>query len=216
MLCDEFIFLDHVQFSKGSYTNRCLMPRTSATPTFLTVPLARDAYKQPIQSLIPVANEWTVDHHCKIVEWLEGYRYFSDLEDILECIKKAKGETLAMVNIKLIKLISRKLQIESDVIISSQMEPKHTGSDMIANLVERVKGNCYVTGVGFKNYYNNSTWPEDIQIKLVDFSKLFMNSDLSKFSIIENIARLGIDKVRLIMQELTRSDQLKNMHENIR
>ena len=202
MLCDSFVFLDHVQFSKGSFTNRLLLPSGADQSAYITIPVPKDANKFNINALPLKQNAWRQDHKSRMHGWLKHLTHRKDLEFIMDEYSRDDFSTLAAFNINLIQVICNQLNITCPITLSSSHNLQSKASELVGELVLLSQGKSYLTGTGFLKYYKKESWPSDVSIDVIDFKQLMKDSDLSTFSIVENIARLGLESVIDEMQKI--------------
>ena len=213
MMCDSFIFLDHVQFSKGSYTNRSSFHIAEDKSGYLTVPVTDVGGKQEIRHVKPANLDWHMEHTNKLKAWLGAEPYISDLEFLFEYLSKDQLLSLADINIDLIKIISSVLNIECRFTRSVEAGVTAKATKLIGELVQNQYGSTYISGVGFNSYYNQDDWPREIPIMLIDFGQYLDTSFISTHSIVGNIARHGSEKVAVELARICEQinlDKLKN------
>lgn len=132
---DLFVFLDHVQFSKGSYTNR-----VSANEGWLSMPCIQNTG----QNIIDTKIFSTEKSYRKLEGTLyQNYRLF---HTILKPSISERFETIADFNIDSIKLICKYLNINTELIRSSDLDIKGQKNDMLIDILNKVEGNKYLTG----------------------------------------------------------------------
>ena len=196
MLADIFVYLDHVPFSKGSYTNRAKFGIEDRTFN-LTIPVKARPSGQPINALRAARTTWIADHQNKLQNWCKHHAYYKDIEFVLEVLGEVRTSILAEINIHLITAIRNALDIDVNVVNSSTVEWNVHSTELIRDIIVKLEGNCYLSGIGFKNYYNVDHWDKNLDLHLVDFGELIaQKSCLQPDSIVSNIAKLGIGAVK--------------------
>ena len=209
MLCDEFVFLDHVQFSKPSYTHRALFPLPNSQVSYLSVPTSSTANKSKISDVVSSDIAWQINHRNKLNEWLKDYTFYDDLDFLWALYVDKHIKTLAQFNEQVIKLVAERLEIDCFVVNSTSLGLASRGTQLIADIVNNRKAESYITGTGFLKYYETGKWPGDIKLQVIDFRLLMDGSMLSPYSIVENIARLGLTKTRKEFVQICSSQQEK-------
>ncbi len=162
IISDIFIFLDTVQFSKGSYQNRVKI-NTPQRPKWLTAPVNKFSKPGNLTKDITFSNtEWPQKHltilkHNYLKSPFWDYYY----EELFELYKKSKPG-LSETNVILIKWIAAKLDISTRFLPASstnvtEIEP----TKRLVKLVKAVGGNVYVHGAGANNYQDNTVFSKN-------------------------------------------------------
>ena len=112
-------FLDNVEYSKGDFINRnkiCV----NNSEHFLTVPVSKKHSNSLINSIpLPVDSNWKNKHILTITQNYKKCDFYDEFfPPILNCIQNHEG-LLCDLNIKLIKIICKSLNISSTFMKSS-------------------------------------------------------------------------------------------------
>lgn len=154
--CDVFIFLDEVQFSKGSWSNRVRF-LISGEPRWVTCPIVRAGWPAGISEIeIYNGSPWRrkllntihanyakTPHFKSIIAWIEEmvYRRVADLGGY---------------NIANIQSIAEKVGIQSQFIRQSELPPHalgdKKGSALLAAICRQVGADVYLAGDGSQEY----------------------------------------------------------------
>jgi hypothetical protein len=205
MMCDTFVFLDDVQFSKGSFTNRVQFTSNIDQPVYLTIPIAKDANKYHIADIRLKENNWKNDHRQRLRSWLKDYPFFHELDFIWEQYDREDFSFLSPFNMNLIELIKRKLEIRCSTVRSSEMTSTLAGTQRIADLTKKCEGQIYIAGAGFFKYFQPKDWPDEIKCLSYDFGKSIKDSELSAHSIVESIAHRGLEQTAITMRQIVKA-----------
>lgn len=150
---DIFIFMDNVQYTRGSWINRCQI-KTSQGKQWLTVPvITSSVFGQKIaEAKIDYKKDW-LPTHLKTIEL--NYKktpyfgkFFLQIKEILE----QKIENLAELNIKLIEKISDLLGLKTKFVVGFSLNVSGQATDLLINMVEAVGGDTYLCGGGAGGY----------------------------------------------------------------
>lgn len=150
---DTFIFLDDVQFSKGSYINR-VQVLGGGEARWLTVPVAV-RLGDPINKVRPRDAQW-ITSHCAFFrnEYRRAAHFrqvWPELEDIL--LKAPGGEDLAAINQFLIEALSGRLGLSCVFTRSSGFAVAGSSDDRLVELTAAaVPGGTYLSGKGGAKY----------------------------------------------------------------
>lgn len=151
---DVFVFLDDVQFSKGSYTNRVqiLSPQGAR---WLTVPV-RVSLGQAIREVGFGKPEWMSGH----LDTLRGmYRaapaFVAVWAEVREMLAGAAGADLAGINMRLVGALAARLGLPCRFLRSSNMTLASASDDRLVEITAQVApGGTYLSGKGGAKYQN--------------------------------------------------------------
>jgi len=150
-MADVFVILDNVQYRKNYFQNRNKI-RTSNGWTWIKVPVSYN-----MDTLI---NNVTIVSNLKWKKkWLDTifYNYkktlfFNDyFKNINELINK-ECETLCDLNIALIELLTKFLNIKTKFIKASEIYVSGKGSDLIFDICKNLSAKTYISGISGKDY----------------------------------------------------------------
>lgn len=168
---DIFVFLDDVQFSKGSYINRVQI-LSSSVSRWITQPVSV-SLGVPICSVEIVQENWT-SSHLEILKTAYGKaEAFSDVwPEIEEIYNDLNGNNLASVNLTLTVRLAENLGIAIRAVRSSEIEIGELSGDdrLIAIVKEIAPYGTYLSGRGGKKYQDPKKFSAaDINLTFTDF-----------------------------------------------
>lgn len=170
MLADVYIWLDDVQFSKGSFTNR-IQVNIHRHRKWMTIPLKDKGAWKTIAELRPAGDAWIASHREMLRQSLSG---LAARADALELFDKATGETsLANCLIQSAMLPASFIGVAPEKTKrSSEMNVSGTSWQRVLDLVKAVGGTAYVTGHGAARYMDHEAFErESIAVEYMDYSK---------------------------------------------
>lgn len=190
--CDYFVFLDDVQYSKGTMINRTLIP-DKRRDMWLTCPVH---YKHPAK----IRDVMIADDHpwsAKMIRTLE-YKYFPELAGkiiniFLETICHNESN-LSKFNIYNIMYMSSLLGIQpkKGFVIQSELgEFTSKKTDLIVDIVGYLGGDSYYSGIGSIKYLDVEKM-KDCGID-VEFQKTM---DFPIYSIFDLLFTEGVDGIK--------------------
>jgi hypothetical protein len=150
---DVFVFLDDVQFSKNSYTNRVKI-LAGTDPRWLTVPVSFQ-FGDAISSVMPSAEDWPSRHLSTLQGFYAGAPAFRDVwPRIKEMFTGVPRANLAAINRYLVEAVCGELGIRRRFLASSDLPVKDkAGDDRLIALVQTVcTGGTYLSGRGASGY----------------------------------------------------------------
>jgi WbqC-like protein family len=209
---DIFVFHDNVEYTKSGTTRRCKIGNYNNADEFdwLTIPLQKHSDFSIIKELkVDNNQQWKQKHLNKIYNTYHEAPYFNNIFPLLENIYSTIStlDSLAAINMHIIKSIAKILGIEAKIYNSSTMPitPKSADDYHIA-IVKFLNGTHYIVGKGASNYQEDQSFLfNQIQISKNDFGqilteKLVKNTNVNpSFSIIEVLMKMPIDSIRELL-----------------
>lgn len=201
-LADVFVFLDDVQFSKGSYTNRVKV----AGGRWLTLPV-RVNLGDSIREVRPSKPNWVRSH----LDFLRNtYRHtpfyktiFQDIEGMYEAVDR---ESLCETNISLVRAICLCLGINPRFLRSSELNVDARSDERLIEIVRRVDhSGVYISGKGGAKYQDPEKFSSaGLDLQYADFSHPVYPQMSDKFepglSIVDAAFHLGWEGVRYFLR----------------
>lgn len=202
MLADEYVYLDDVQFSKGSLTNR-IQILAGSQRSWMTIPLLNKGSFQLISELQEANESWKIDHKNLLYNALKRQPFINDVMDIVG--EAYKSDQLIDILIASIESSAeylgigrnRRLSRSSDLAVSS------SSSERVLQLVKTVGGTAYVTGHGAANYLDHSLFESTgISVEYMRYSCTPYPQSCTEFtpyvSILDMIARNGPNAIEFL------------------
>eukprot|EP01035_Chromulina_nebulosa_P049375 gene49375-67054_t len=154
-LADAYLYLDDVQFSKGSFTNRVQLLHGDDRQ-WMTIPLMGKGSFQKIADLSATTDNWKDSHRQMLQQSLKGARYLSDAIDLFDAAYR--HETVLEVLMASIDLPAAYLGVNTarETFRTSQMGIEGSSSRRVLDLVLSVGGTRYLTGHGAANYLDHA------------------------------------------------------------
>jgi hypothetical protein len=191
---DVFVFLDNVQYSHGSWTNRVnILNQKKAS--WITCPVTHQGHYQTIQEIKINDNQpWRQRienlitlNYSKSDFYSENYQFVSDMIERREPI-------ISGYNIKNIKAICKILDIETKFILQSEIPTSKKATELIIEIVQIVGGTDYICGSGSRNYQDDQKFSEN---SIALFHQNFVHPHYKQKSTAEFIGGLSIIDVLL-------------------
>lgn len=206
---DVFVLLDHVQFSKKSFTRRVKIHKSNHEneDQYLIVPLQKHSDHAAINALKLIdAKDWQNKITSKIHQTYSKAPYYHQIEPLIDCFftQAPSSDSFAEFNIELIQYVADLLELKAQCIQSSAMDITYSGQDVNLDLVQFLDGSTYVSGMGGKKYQDENLFTDnDIKIEYSNYPQVFKTLDfpdhfLNK-SILTYLACYPIDKLKAIL-----------------
>ena len=157
---DLFILLDDVQFSKNdkyAFYNRNKFRNKNGHEEWFTVPVEKRANKKLIKDvLISEDFGW----RKKLAKQMKQ-NFGNDFLDIYA------GEKIVDVNVKSIKYCMNKLNIDTEIVNSSELKVDGVKSERLFNLCKKVGATKYISGPFGKHYLDMDLF-DSIKVEILE------------------------------------------------
>jgi hypothetical protein len=153
---DLFIFHDDLQYTKGDWRNRNKI-KTPKGLVWLTVPVKYEQTSQRIcDTRIDYSQKWREKHLDRFRANYAKTAFFVDAMTLWEEGLSCEDLTISQVNIRLIKLISSYLGIQTPLALSSECAATGTKTDRLIQLLRKAGATTYLSGPSAKAYLNEN------------------------------------------------------------
>jgi len=168
---DVFVFLDTVQFSKGSYQNRVKIKTPNGT-AWLTQPVSTSGKGSLLTRDVEFSNDsWPEKHYKTLTASYARSSFWETYEKDLRALLSESSETLVPANVSLIEWMARQAGIDVDFRIASGLGVDDDDpSKRLARIVRAVGGRVSVHGSGALEYHDESVFEKNgIALEYSDF-----------------------------------------------
>jgi len=159
---DIFIFMDNVQYTRGTWINRCQVKNNKGWQ-WLTIPvITSGVFGQKInEAKIDNKLDWISTHFGAIETNYKKSLYFDRYYPYIKEILERKIGNLADLNMKLIEKISELLKLKTKFIKGSELDTVGKATDLLINMVKAVGGDSYLCGGGAEGYQENKKFNQN-------------------------------------------------------
>ena len=197
--CNKFILLDNVQFKKNNVQNRNRLLDTSGDTYWATVPTNNASSKTLIiDKEIATTVDWRDGYLRKIHESYSSTPFFRELFGEFEDIINLQHLTICTLNIDIILWVLRKLSINTEIILASELDVTGHKSSLLVNLCKAVNATTYISGSGGKDYLDTSEFIANkitVEFKDLKPSVYALEHKIKNLSILDFIFRHGPEVV---------------------
>src|SRR5579871_2810387 len=199
-LCDEFMFLDDVQFQKGGFVNRVQI-KTAQGSQWLTVPVLRGGRLPPIRDVaIDYRNDWREKHLRTLKAAYARAAFAADMLTIVSDVYAEKPATIAQVAIAGTERCAAYLGLHPQITFSSATPVAAVQSLRLVELLEPRGTTTYITGLGALNYLDEPLLASHgIEVRVMAYRRTPYPQLHGVFdphvSILDTIANLGPEAV---------------------
>lgn len=197
---NTFVFLDDVQFERRSWQNRNRI-LIDGQEHLLTVPIKKTSRDTPI-NLIQLVDDvsWKKHHFKKIFSAYPSLSKNSYLYDNLLFHFEKKYTSLSELNINLIKIFFKILDINCEIVCASHLGCGANRSEHLALICKSIGADLYISPIGSKEYLLNDGFESlaKIPLKFQNFEvqRYFQNKSsnfVSHLSILDVIGNCGVE-----------------------
>ena len=169
---DTFVFLDNVQFSRGSFQNRNRI-KTANGLLLLTQPVPHSRGDYPVTNEVEFANPRWPEDHVKVMSQsyrrARGYDYF--FERLQEAYLTNQSQKLADFNIGLTQQIASWLGLNTRTVRASELEVEGKSTRSLASICRALGATAYLSGTGGQNYLDEDVFNvSGIELMYSDFA----------------------------------------------
>jgi len=195
---DKFVFLNDAQYSKGSWHSRNVII-SNDKKHIITVPTKKSALSTTLMNkLIDNSLDWQKKHTKIILQSYSNHPFIGDLVQLINFFEKINSQNLSELNIEIIKFISKKLNIKTNFLNSSEFGLNDKRTTKIIQILKKINAGTYLSPEGAKTYLVQDNFEEMTKVKLLfnNYRSLkYKQKNQKKFvdnlSIIDVIANLG-------------------------
>tara|TARA_B100001057_G_scaffold326701_1_gene326966 strand:- start:115 stop:795 length:681 start_codon:yes stop_codon:yes gene_type:complete len=195
ILSDIFVILDDVQFSKNSNHNRNYI-KSNSKKLLLTVPIISESNRMISDIKIDNKKNWKKKHWYSILQTYGKSNFFKQIKNELEFIYSKDWEFLSSLNIEIIKLFIKYLNIKSEIYISSEIDVKGTSNQKLINICKYFNVDKFIVKKNTEHYHPKKQFLDNnIEFKYFSNKMIEYNQQGNNFvpglSIIDYISNCG-------------------------
>jgi hypothetical protein len=198
---DTFVFLDDVQFEKRSWQNRNRILH-NGDYFFLTIPVkAASQVTSIIDIEIDQSTNWQRKHIMTIERSYAKCPFTKEMVDSLAKVIHHQNTKLVDINIPLIMIISEKIGLTTEFLLSSELKTEGKRSEKLVNILKRLNCLEYLSPNGSRDYIEEEGVFKNAHIN-VEYQNYVPQSytqrNVQKFipylSIVDLIANIGFQE----------------------
>ena len=153
---DKYVIYDDVNFIKGGWINRNRI-LIDGKAVYFNIQMSGASPYKLINQIQINNNEINIKKNIKTI-YMAYHKapYFSEVYPIIEEILKLQTDNLSKYVIESIKLITKFLNIETEILISSSIKKNNElkGEDKVIDICKSLKATKYYNAIGGKNLYS--------------------------------------------------------------
>lgn len=174
ILCDVFVILDDVEYSKNSFFNRNKISN-GTEEILLTVPVLykNNSHKNINEIKIDNTKNWKRKHWQSILQCYEKTYYFKHIKSHLEQIYSKKWSNLVDLNISLIKIFAEYLEINKKIYISSELNINDKSNQKLVNICKKFNADHFVVKKDTDSYHPEKFFLDNqIKLKKINYDEI--------------------------------------------
>lgn len=148
---DVFVVLDNLQYTKLDWRNRNQI-KTRHGLRWLTVPVQGGLEQQICEVEIDYRQNWVRKHIETMRQSYSKSSYLKDFMPLFEACLNERFSHLSMLNVELIKIISKYLEIDTEFILSTELTVNGSKTDRLVNICKEIGADHYLSGPSAKEY----------------------------------------------------------------
>ena len=200
---DIFVFLDDIQFTKNSFTNRVKIA-SQGKEQWITIPVINSGLEKTIMKTEIFNPDFNFQKILKTIHL--NYKrtpFFDQTYSLIEPVLKKRQTQISELNKELIVIISSELKIKTKFLSSSQLKltsNNFNASERLVNICKILDCSIYMSGKGGFNYQDINLFEQNnLKIQPNDFKPLVYKQAhngefISGLSILDALFNIGFEK----------------------
>jgi WbqC-like protein family len=168
---DEFILLDNVQFTTGSWRNRNRI-KTATGVRWLSIPITRGPLNRSINEVEANDPDWHLRHWRILTEAYREAPYWAETAPILERLYQGcESVRLSAINRHFLEGICAVLGIPANFSRAEDYRPTGSSTERVVDLCRKAGADQYVTGPAARAYLDEGLFHDaGIDVVWFDYS----------------------------------------------
>ncbi len=195
---DAFVFLDNVQYERGTWQNRNRV-LVNGEPRWLTVPATRQFLGQPINQIeIDDRQNWQQKHLKMLSNAYSKHPYAKEMLEAASGILDLNITNISELNIRIISEFARNLGATTKLLRASELDISGGRTDRLINICDHLECDEYISPIGAAQYLADDGFVKKTTIRLsfnnfspAPYPQLKTKEFVSHMSILDVIANLG-------------------------
>jgi hypothetical protein len=153
-LCDVYVLLDSVQFTKNNFQNRNRLIDQKGVVFWSTVPIRMVGHteRRITDMELDNAQPWQRKTWARVVEAYRRHPYFNAIAPELELIVMGGHKRLVDLNLDLIQYFRRQLGISVPMVRSSTIAVEGNRSELLLSICKSLGADTYLSGPSGRDY----------------------------------------------------------------
>ena len=172
---DLFIILDDVEYSKNCFINRNKIKTTNGD-MWLSLPVLYKSSSNINEILLDNKQAWKRTHKNSIINCYSKSKFFKKYWPEIESYYDKDYDKMVDITVPMIKLFTKILDINTEIVLSSTLDVNTRGSDRILDICKKVNATTYISGANGKDYLKKEDFVlNNINITFQEYSHPMYN-----------------------------------------
>jgi hypothetical protein len=157
-LSDNFVILDDVQFPRGTTWIARNRFKNAQGTLWMTVPVLKKGFGLQKINAVRIYHDhrWAKKHLQSLKNAYNRAPYLREHLPFLEDLFSTKFEKLIHLNLKIIRYIMQELQVDTNVILSSQLGLHMKGDELILEICKKLGASKLLVQKAARKYINSN------------------------------------------------------------
>lgn len=203
---DEFIVLDHVQFSARGWTHRDKI-KTPTGERWLSLSVDKAPRDTPINEIkLTRSVDWVTDNLNLLRQNYRAAPFFEEIFPLVHAMYDDPPRLMVDFNIRSIELLMDLLGVRLPWVRSSILHPRGSSNELLIDLLFKVGATHYLSGNGARDYMQPDKFSNaGIQVVWQQFSQPVYPQQFGAFvpylSALDVLFNCGVTASRRILRE---------------
>lgn len=203
-ISDTYVILDNVQYKKNYFENRNKI-YTNQGWNWLTLPVKMKGHIEKSFFEMELIEGWKRKYVATLLQNYRKAPFFTDIEKVLNRIENYDGNSLADLNIIIIKEICSILDINTPFVRAKEMNVIGNKTELLISILTQLDAKAYIVGKSGFDYMNLDLFKiNNIELKTHQFNHPkyipFNFPELTDYPCaLDVIANLGKEKVKQLI-----------------
>ena len=154
------VILDDAIFSTSGWTHRDILIGPNG-PTWFSVSIQKCPYQTRICDLKLVKDEsWRLHNRNRIKEWYCRFPNFDGFFPVVESLLMSRENHFVTYSMQFHELALKYFNLKPKIIYSSSLNIDSSRNDRLVEICQAVNASHYITGIGSKDYLNESLFSD--------------------------------------------------------
>ena len=200
---DLFVILDDAEYSKNCFINRNKI-KTPNGDMWLSLPVLYKSSSNINEILLDNKQAWKRTHKNSIINCYNKSKFFKKYWPEIEAYYDKDYDKMVDITVPMIKLFTKILDINTEIVLSSTLDVNTRGSDRILDICKKVNATTYISGANGKDYLKKDDFVlNNINITFQEYSHPMYNQRFDNFvpylSIIDLLFNEGENSKNIIL-----------------
>lgn len=203
---DIFVFLDAVNFSNGSWTNRVKLLVGNDARWFTCPIVRREGLGKICDLKIDDGKPWRKKALRTLETNYASSAHYPGTIEVVEPLLRQQHVNLSAFNMAAVRALAAAVGLSCKFIVQSELKVSGSGTDLLADIVKAVGGDSYLVGGGAGGYQDNDVFEgQGIEVIAQDFRhpeypQLRVENFVPGLSVLDIVMNRGFDGTSALLE----------------